>query len=135
MFIYRCKIRLKQTDATGVIYFSEQFNIALEAFEEFLHHQGFSLRKLVDSPYLMPIVHAEADYLAPVKVGDELEVRIELADLGTKSITIHYLIYHQEQEVGKVTLVHVTVDQSTRASVPIPDFIKTMMKNLKASEL
>ena len=33
MFIYRTHLRLRDTDATGVMYFSEQFKFALEAFE------------------------------------------------------------------------------------------------------
>ncbi len=131
-FIYTRKVRLKDTDATGVLYFSEQLKMALEAFEEFLAHHQFSLRQLIDSPYLMPIVHAEADYFAPVMVGDELEIGMSVEAIGTKSMTLQYRFYDatRKLEVGKAKIVHVTVERASRASVPIPDFMKAMLEEL-----
>ncbi len=78
MFTYQFQVRLQDTDATGVLYFPRQFQMAMEAFEEFLKHRGYSLRQLLESNYLMPVVHAEGDYLAPVMVGDVLEVRLRV---------------------------------------------------------
>ncbi len=130
MFTYRTKIRLKDTDATGVLYFSEQFKLALEAFEEFLASQGFSLRELLNSSYLMPIVHAEADYSAPLKVGDPLEISLQVAKLGTSSITLQYALFDPDRKipVGRVEIVHVVVDREKGISVPIPDFLRKLLE-------
>ena len=131
MFIYRTQLRLKDTDATGVLYFSEQFKFALETFEEFLKERGFSWRELMASPFLLPVVHAEADYIAPLMVGDEMEIRLKVAKVGTSSITLHYSIRDRKRhcEVGKVEIVHVVVDKVTRTSVPIPDFLRVILEN------
>jgi len=135
MFIYRTKIRLKSTDATGALYFSEQFNFAMETFEEFLKERGFSLKELMDSSYLFPVVHAQADYFAPLQVGDELEITLSVAKLGTSSVTLHYSLRnpHTEIDVGTVEIVHVVVDKQTRQSVPIPDFLKAILKFTKST--
>lgn len=130
MFIYRTKVRLKDTDATGVLYFAEQFRIALEAFEEFLKARGFSLSELLDSPYLMPVVHAEGDYMAPVKVGDELQVLLKIVKIGTSSVTLQSVLRDPARmiDVGRVEIVHVVVDREKRTAVPIPDFLKAIFE-------
>ncbi len=132
MFTYQFQVRLQDTDATGVLYFTRQFQMAMEAFEEFLKHRGYSLRQLLESNYLMPVVHAEGDYLAPVMVGDVLEVRLRVGRMGQSSLTLDYQIHDESRgsDVGKVQIVHVVVDKQTRESVPIPDFLRGLLQML-----
>ncbi len=131
MFTYLTQVRLKDTDATGVLYFSEQFKFALETFEEFLKERGFGWRELMASAYLLPVVHAEADYLAPMRVGDALEVSLKVAKIGSSSMTLQYHFRSPERkiEVGRAEIVHVVVDKETRASVPIPDFLRAILES------
>jgi len=131
MFVYPTQVRLKDTDATGVLYFTEQFRMALEAFEEFLKDRGFSLKQLLQSSYLMPIVHAEGDYLAPLTVGDEVEIILRVIQLGTSSVTLEFSFHdpHRKVVVGKVQIVHVVIEKETRAPVPIPGFLRTILES------
>lgn len=134
MFIYKRKVRLNDTDATGVLYFAEQFKMASEAFEELLKEKGVSLRDLLATSYLMPVVHAEGDYLKPVFVGDELEITLRVVYIGTSSVTLQCIFRNLENkiEVGKTEIVHVVVDREKRTSVPIPPFLRDILeKTLK----
>ncbi len=125
-FVYHRTLRLHETDATGVLYFAEQFKIALEAFEEFLVYRGFSLRELTRSPYLMPVVRAEADYFLPLQVGDCLDVEVRVEEVGTTSLTMGYVLKQvaSGEVVGKVRIVHVLVDQVSRQAIQIPEELK-----------
>lgn len=129
MFQLNRRITLQETDATGVLFFGQQFKIALEVFEAFLKAKGFSLHQLLDSPYLMPVVHAEADYFAPLQVDDELCIQMTQVKLGNSSVTFEYLFFKENYDncVGQVKLVHVVVDRSTRTSVSLPDFLKNVL--------
>ncbi len=129
MFNYRTRLHLKNTDATGVLYFSEQFSFAMEAFEGFLLHKGFSLKELLNSPILMPVVHAEADFMAPLRVGDEVEIKMEVEAIGTTSISLAYQLVCpvRNREVGKVKIVHVCVDRKTQAKVSVPTFLRELL--------
>ncbi|MGC1879278.1 MAG: thioesterase family protein [Rhabdochlamydiaceae bacterium] len=129
MFVYHTHVRLKDTDVTGVLYFTEQFRMAQEALEEFLKERGFPLRQLLDSPYLMPIVHARGDYFAPLTVGDELEISLKVVKLGTSSVTLEFTFHDPDRkfDVGKVQIVHVVMDKEKRVPIPIPDFIRTIL--------
>jgi 1,4-dihydroxy-2-naphthoyl-CoA hydrolase len=126
MFVYRTKIRLKDTDATGVLYFSEQFKFAQEAFEEFLKSRGCTWDDLMGSECFLPVVHAEADYLAPLRVGDNLEVCLSVGKVGTSSVTLDYTFHDPDRkvEVGRAKIVHVATCQKSRLAVPIPKFLR-----------
>lgn len=130
MFIYRTKIRLRDTDATGVLYFAEQFRLATEAFEEFLKECGFSLKELLNSQYLMPVVHAEGDYMAPLMVGDELEIFLKVVKIGSSSVTLQSVLRDplRKIDVGRVEIVHVVVDRDQKNSVPIPAFLRRVLE-------
>jgi len=132
-FVHRRKVRLQDTDATGVLYFPEQLKMALETFEDFLSHHQLPLRKLIeDSLYLLPVVHAEADYLALVMVGDELDIHLTIEALGTKSVTLAYRFFDIKRkiDVGTAKIIHVSVDKQTRQSVPIPNILKDFLQPL-----
>ena len=67
MYTYQRRLYLRDTDATGRLFFSKQFEIALEAFEEFLASKEFSLREMVDQKKIaFPIRHAKGDFLSPL---------------------------------------------------------------------
>lgn len=125
-FVYKLTIRLRETDATGVLYFADQFKLALEVFEAFLTASGYSLKAiLADSKFLTPIVHAESDYFAPLTVGDAVEVQCTVSHVGSSSFTCSYEFFNlQEELVGKTSLVHVAVSKETKKSIPIPEELR-----------
>ncbi len=120
MFTYSTVIRLRDTDATGVIYFTEQMRLALEAFEAFLLQRGWPLKDLLSSPYLMPIVHAEADYLSALCVDDPVNVKLRIAKVGARSFSVEYEIFTKERLAGKVQLVHAFIRKGEDKACEIP---------------
>jgi len=129
-FVYKSSIRLRDTDATGVLYFADQFKIALEAFEAFLMASGLSLKGiLADSDFLIPIVHAESDYFAPLTVGDEIDIALTIPHVGTSSFTCSYELFDSSRKiiVGKTSLVHVAMSRKTKKSIPIPNELKKII--------
>ena len=135
MFTYKTSIHLRDTDATGVLYFSEQFRIALETFEHFLRQEGISLQKILQrGSFLLPIVHAEGDYGAPLMVDDEIEVRLSVSRVGASSFTLESHIVKGAKQVGKVAIVHVSVDQKTRQTIPLPQSLLTLLQALGPAE-
>ncbi len=130
MFRHVRMIQLRDTDATGVLYFADQFKIALETLEFFLKKSGTSLGIIIDKEnFLLPIVHAESDYLAPLRVGDEVEITLSVKKIGTSSFTLHYAFHDKEKQipVGSVSIVHVTVSKETKKSIPIPQLLADLL--------
>lgn len=120
MYRIKTSIQLRDTDATGVLYFTEQQRLALMTFEEYMKSKGFSLNDMLNGDFLMPIVHAEADYSSSLEVGDEIEILLEVERIGEKSFTLKYTFYKDGAVAGSVKIVHVPMDRATRQSIPIP---------------
>jgi 1,4-dihydroxy-2-naphthoyl-CoA hydrolase len=133
MFTYATSIRLKDTDATGVIYFAQMPTIALAAFEEAILKAGISLREILQNKdFLLPVVHMEADYLAPLEVGDLIDVHLKVAHVGETSFTLSYQIIAAKKQVeaGRVSIVHVVLSKQTKKSMPIPHELGKFLQEL-----
>lgn len=122
MFTHTRLVYLKETDATGVIYFTSLFQYALETFEAYLHEKKFSLSKLLETGYLMPIVHAEADYKAPLRVGDSILIHLSIAHVGARSFSICSQIENAStlEKIGSVKIVHAFMKQGESSSCAVP---------------
>ena len=94
MFIAKNQVRMHDTDMAGILYFPRQFRFAHDALEDFVASEGLSFNEVfVKEKFVFVVVHAEADYLKPLQIGDKLEVHLEVERLGTSSFTISYKIY------------------------------------------
>lgn len=125
---------LRETDATGVLYFSELFKLALEAFEVFLMEQGASLQRMIDEgTYLMPIVHASGNFYAPMRVSDRFVVELALGEVGTSSFTLVTQFLNARGELlADAKIVHVAISRDEMKKMPIPDSVLRHLLLLRA---
>ena len=124
----RVKIRLRDTDATGVLYFTEQMRLAVEVLEE-----HFSLKKMLEKEnFFLPIVHAEADYFLPLTLGDEVDITPCVKKVGTTSFALEYTFWDpdRKKEVGKVVIIHVATCKKTKKPIPLPPGVLSFLKIL-----
>jgi len=127
-FIYERIIRVQDTDATGVLYFANQLQISLEAFEEFMRVSGFSLTQMVETKkILLPIVHSEADYFLPLTIGEKVEVTLNFTRIGTTSFTYCTELKKGEELIGTASIVHVVYCPKAQESQPIPENLKSIL--------
>ncbi|NKB23381.1 MAG: hypothetical protein GKR87_03150 [Kiritimatiellae bacterium] len=120
------------TDAAGILYFTHQLRIAHEAFEAFLRLQKNGIQKMLkEEDYLLPVVHSKADYQRPLFLDDTLCIELSVGRIGRASFTTHYKIIKDETEcAGTVKIVHASIDQHTRKTIPIPESIRTLISKL-----
>lgn len=119
-------VRLYDTDAAGFLFFGAQFRFAHEALENFLEHLGLPIAQIVrEREVLFPVVHAEADYRAPLATGDRLAVKVVVRALGDRSFSIGYRLFLAGgRETGSVMTVHAAVAAATGESCPLPDAVR-----------
>lgn len=144
MYIGHNQVRMHDIDMVGILYFPRQFRFVHDALEDFSETYGMAFAHLFrKEKFLFVVVHAEADYFAPLHVGDKLEVHLSIKAIGTTSFTIHYKIYKLDRLserdktlAGTATTVHVTMDADTREKIPIPERFKLLLgKHLEPSDL
>ena len=132
MYIYRTKIKLHETDAAGILFFSNQFKIIHDAYESLLESIGLGFAELLrHKNYFLPIVHAESDYKLPLFVGDEIEIQVIVENVGTTSFTFAYQLLNADRKiVGTARTVHVTIDDKTRKKIPLPKEMRLKIDDL-----
>lgn len=123
MYLYKTSLKLRDTDASGAVYFANVFSLAQEAFESYLDAKGLNIGTLMrNKPYHCPVVNAEANYLKPMGPGQPLHIEVTCERLGKTSFTISYRILSSDGEAfSNVRVTHVVVDRATGTKQPLPD--------------
>lgn len=132
MYSYRTQINLHDTDAAGLLFFSNQFKLIHDAYESLLEKIGFGFGELIrNQPFFLPIVHAESDYKAPLFVGDWIEIKVRVDSVGTTSFTFAYEIVKDDGTlVGTAKTVHVTIAKDTQQKIELPALMKERISAL-----
>lgn len=132
MYVYQTKIKLHETDAAGLLFFSNQFKIIHDAYESLLETIGYDFAQLIrDRDIFLPIVHAESDYRAPLFVGDAVSIQVRVDKIGKTSFSLAYELLNAEQKlVGTGRTVHVAVNKSTRKKIILPKDLRAKIQKL-----
>lgn len=130
MFSLKCRVHLKDTDMTGVIFFSHLFTFAGETLETWLFEKNIYIEK---EPFFIPVVHAEGDYIAPIKMGDVLDISLYLEKMGKSSFTLGTKMKNQEGTLVATTkVVYVSIERESWTSTPIPEKLKQHLSSLES---
>lgn len=133
MFEYEMYVRLRHTDAAGVVFFAEQFSFAHEAYEAFLDARDLSLKRFLEADEVhLPIIHADADYKAPLRLGDRLRLELRSDRVGYSSFALATRIIRADEETAAadITTVHVAVGSESREKVALPDRLRAAIESL-----
>lgn len=126
--IYRRRIEFADTDMAGIAHFARFFVFMETAEHRFREELGFPVtsndpRSASDPPSLgWPRVAASCDYRRPARFGDELEIRVRVAEIGRSSLTFSFAFRRGTDLVaeGRLTSACCRLGSEVRA-VPIPD--------------
>lgn len=122
------KVRMEDTDMADVLFFANQFKFAHRVLEDFLEEIGYSFDALFhQSSFCFVIVHAEADYKKPLRVGDILTLSLYVDRLGKTSCAFRYQIEREGEEVGQVKTVHVCLDRATKEKKELPPEVQKLL--------
>ena len=132
MFVWRTTVKLHDTDAAGLLFYGHQFKMAHDCYEAMLESIGFPMAWwLREADCFLPIVHAEADFLLPLFVGDQVEIQLRSEKLGDSSYTLAQdFLDSKGRTVGTVKTVHVVVNKKSGRKTTIPDRFRAALEKL-----
>src|SRR4051812_46777039 len=111
-FEHALTVRFYEIDRAGIAFFGRFFEYCHTAFEEMLAAAlGDLERTMTDLSWSLPLVHADADFAAPVRYGDRLIVALEVERVGETSVTFRYTVRAAADGTprAKVKLVHACI--------------------------
>ena len=118
------RVEFSETDMAGIMHFSNFFRFMEAAEGAFFRSLGFSVALSRNGLAVgLPRVHAECDYMAPLRFEDETLVHLLVEKKGTRSLTYQFRFYRVEdgalQPVARGRLTAVCVarrkDRSLKA--------------------
>ena len=134
MFQFRNNVKLYQMDAASSFFYAHIFLLFHDTLEAFLTSEGFRISDMIrNKNYLLPIVHAEGDFLHPINMGDKLVIELSLGRLGHSSVT---LLYHVLLSEGTMVVrgktVHVATDKKTNQKLTLPPELVQVFQRLNS---
>jgi YbgC/YbaW family acyl-CoA thioester hydrolase len=125
------RVEFSETDMAGIVHFSNFFRYMETVEHAFFRSLGGSVvMPEFDPPLGLPRVHAECDYLHPLRFEDEIEIRLYVIEKKPKSLSYLFrfqkLNAHPPIEVarGKLTVVCVAHGRDGKLkSVAIPRMV------------
>lgn len=126
-FVYRYRVAWVDTDALGVMHFSNYFRICERTEEEFMNSVGipFDLSKSIS----LPRVKAECNYKSPLRYNDEAIVSMSLKEIGKKHIKYSFEIKNRSNgKIAAICEIVVVAINSEFRSVELPEKIIERIK-------
>ena len=129
MFVYQVKAKIHHIDAAGVMFFGYYFYLAHDAYEAFLEEISFAVENILQQDFLIPLTHAEANYRAPVRLGDTLTIELQIDEIGDTSFTVRYDISNQfSRPVANLRTVHTTISKRIPKPIDIPPDLRKALQ-------
>ena len=132
VFEFRLKRRVQfyETDAAGIVHFSNYFRYMEEAEHALWRSAGLSI-SVPGSEIGWPRVNVSFEYARPLRFQDEFEVHIRIAEIGEKKIRYKCSIVLDGISIATGTMTIVCVARRPNEpmkSVPIPPEIASHLR-------
>jgi YbgC/YbaW family acyl-CoA thioester hydrolase len=128
LFTERRAVRFQDVDAAGIVFYPRVLEYFSDAYMAALKERGVDVPGLVASAELkLPLVHAEADYLLPLRFGDAIEIDVLAAKLGETSFTVGYRVSTAGRVAAVGQTVHVCIDSASFKPRSLPDGLRSAL--------
>lgn len=91
---------------------------------ELLMQIGRPFTRLVREGPGIPIVESRCSFLGRIMLDDLIHQRTALGGVGRTSFRSRHTFTRGDELMARGELVHVCVDRETRATVPVPDWLR-----------
>jgi acyl-CoA thioester hydrolase len=137
-FKLRRQVEFSETDMAGIMHFSNFFRFMEAAEHAFFRSLGLSVvLSRCGFGLHLPRVHAECDYLAPVRFEDEILIHLLVEKKGTRSLAYRFRFYRNNDpnEVARGRLVVVCAELGPNGvlkAAPIPNLVANKLREAPA---
>ena len=136
-------VEFSETDMAGIVHYSNFFKYMEYCEHAFFRSLGHSIvTQSVDPPVGWPRVHAECDYMRPLKFEDTVEVQLLVAEKRSRSLKYQFRFWlpikGERTEIARGNLVVVCVrrqEDGSMKATDIPDELANMIDVAPAEAL
>jgi len=126
-FIHKVKVYYEDTDAGGVVYYSNYLKFLERARTEMINSIGLSNKKLLEEHKTLIIVKScNVEYLSPSKLEDTLQIHSSIESFNKASFVIIQNIKKDDNLIVKAKLKLVTVNQEGKP-IKVPSALEKQL--------
>jgi len=120
-FHWPVRVYWEDTDAGGVVYYANYLRFMERARSEWLRAYGFEQDVLRDASGVVFVVRrVEVDYLSPARFNDQIDVSVELQELGRASLSVEQTLTRGATRLVSAQVTLACVDAARFKPVKIP---------------
>lgn len=111
-------------DAAGIIFYGAYIRFFEIAETELFRAAGLTYKVMYDELGIwLPRVHLECDFKRPAQLDDLLAVTVQVARLGTSSVTLDFAVRSPGSEalIAQASFTLVAVNRVSFEKVPLPE--------------
>ena len=121
-FVWPVRVYYEDTDLGGIVYYANYLKVLERARTEWLRARGFEQTALAAVHDVMFIVRSVSlDYRKPARFNDELEVTVDLREIGASRIALHQLVRRGQEDLVAAQVEIACVNTVTFRPVRIPE--------------
>ncbi|MEX0607885.1 MAG: thioesterase family protein [Balneolaceae bacterium] len=133
-YSHSLRSRYGETDKMGYVYYGHYLEYFEVARTEMIRSYGLSYREMEESGIMLPVIHAELEYKAPVLYDEEMQVTVFIFEMPSVRLQTFYEVTTAASDnvhvFGEVTLCF--MDSETRKPRRAPEFfLKGIQQQLK----
>jgi 4-hydroxybenzoyl-CoA thioesterase len=136
-FVHAFVVRFADVDHAKIVYYPMFYHYFHVAFEELFRERmgAEAYLDLLDNQKIgFPAVHSECDYSSPLRFADSAETEISLDRIGTKSVSLQYVVNRVEGQerslAAKGKVVCAVTDLVAFRAVEIPAQLRPLFLEL-----
>lgn len=125
------KVRYRDTDAQGHLYFANYLVFADEAAGTYMSSLGFDWSDPSQTPCLVFTVNINIDYLDECRIEDTVRAEVGYSRLGNSSAQLDFALFNDAcgTALARGHIRQVFVDRDSRRSTPIPPALRDAILN------
>ncbi|PIQ09945.1 MAG: hypothetical protein COW71_04500 [Ignavibacteriales bacterium CG18_big_fil_WC_8_21_14_2_50_31_20] len=128
MFSTKRIVEFGMCDIGGILFFAKIFDLTHSAYEELVLSSNLKQNYFANKLFAMPLINTSAEFYKPIKLHQELEIKITVSRIGNSSFELTTKFFDETGDT-KATVItnHVFVDKVDFKKVDIPNEFKALL--------
>lgn len=123
---YTVRVYYEDTDMGGVVYHANYLKFIERARSDYVRKLGNDQNEMREDGIVWVVRRIEADYIAPAKFDDELEIETDVVSLSGVRLTMAQVVRRGTQELFRATVTAVCINKVGKP-IRLPAEIRALM--------
>ena len=126
-FDFTVRVEFEDIDCYGILHHPKLFYYCERARAAFLLAHGVSVAA---SPYGLVLREAKAKFRTPMRIFDEITVRVTVRDIGRMNFHWQYRLMKDESVMAECAIDMCAIDLATKKLIPLPDDLRAILATI-----